>query len=217
MRYEYILFDLDGTLIDTNELILTSFLHTFNTHVPSKKVTREEVIPLMGKTLHDILSIYQPEADLVEEMVHTYRTYNFSKHDEMVTPFPEMLTTIKALHSQGIRMAVVTTKQRAGAEKGMNLCGLTPYIEVLISLTEVTHPKPHPEPIHKALSALKADPRKTLMVGDSSYDIEAAHNAGVDSAGVAWSLKGEAYLQSFKPTHMLSGLSDLLPLLEERS
>lgn len=209
--YNTILFDLDGTLLDTNELILSSFLHVFDQYIPEKGITREEIIPHMGKTLVDMMRIFHHEQ--TEELVHAYRKYNHEQHDQMVTAFPFVVEVIDALHNKGIQMGIVTTKQRSTVEMGLKLCGLSDYFKSVVTIQDVEHPKPHPEPVQKGIAELHAAPETTLMVGDSPFDIQAAQGAGIDSAGVAWTLKGAEYLEAYKPTHMLHSMKDLLKLV----
>lgn len=213
MKYKTILFDLDGTILDTNELIISSFLHTFQTFFPERTFLREEIIAEMGGTLYDILSRY--DEDRVEEMVQVYREFNIRTHDEMVTAFPHVLEVITQLKEWGVKLGVVTTKQRNTTEMGLDLTQLRPLMDSIVTLQEVENPKPHPEPVLRAMSELGALPESTLMVGDSSFDIEAAHRAGIHSAGVAWSLKGEEYLRGYSPTYILKDMKDLLRIVKE--
>jgi pyrophosphatase PpaX len=206
-----ILFDLDGTIVDTNELIIATFLYALQgqTTIP---YTREHIIMNMGRSLVDQMQEYTGKED-VDEIIQVYRKYNVSKHDELVRGFPHVGTVIAALHAAGIRMGVVTSKVRKTVHRGLELFGLNRYLDIVVTVDDVSHPKPDPEGIEIALRALNADPSTTLMVGDSQYDILAAQNAGVRSAGVAWSLKGEAYLREFKPDYMLNDMRDLLDIV----
>ncbi|MBN6186913.1 pyrophosphatase PpaX [Aneurinibacillus sp. BA2021] len=211
-RYQYVLFDLDGTLIDTNNLILTSFMYTLEKFYPGK-YTREDIIPHMGKPLYEQMELFGP--DRSEELVQVYREHNEQVHDELVEEFPHVLETIEQLAAMGITMGIVTTKQRKTAEMGLRLFGLDQYMDAFISYQDTEHHKPHPEPVLKAMQALGADPALTLMVGDSQYDIQAAHNAGIASAGVAWSLKGASFLSTFNPTYLLNDMSDLIQIVKQ--
>jgi pyrophosphatase PpaX len=211
-KYQYVLFDLDGTLIDTNNLILTSFMYTLEKFYPGK-YTREDVIPHMGKTLYDQMALFGP--DRVEELVQVYREHNEHVHDELVEEFPKVMETIEQLAEMGIKMGIVTTKQRKTAEMGLRLFGLDKYMDAFVCFQDVEHHKPHPEPVQKAMQALNADPARTLMVGDSQYDIQAGQNAGIDTAGVAWSMKGASFLSSFHPTYLLNDMSDLIQIVKQ--
>ncbi|MCF6094564.1 pyrophosphatase PpaX [Microaerobacter geothermalis] len=208
LKYSTVLFDLDGTIIDTNELILTSFQFTLDQFYPGK-YTRADIIPYMGDTLYKQMERFGAPDD-VEALVETYREHNEKVHDQLVKEFPQVAETIKTLHQMGVRMGIVTTKQRKTTMMGLNLFGLTPYMEAIITYQDVEHHKPHPEPILKAISQMKAIPEETLMVGDSQYDMMAAKAAGVSAAGVAWSMKGADFLHQFHPDYMLESIDDLI-------
>lgn len=212
MTYKTILFDLDGTLLDTNELIINSFLYTLNQFCPEKGYCREDIIAKMGLPLRDMLRFFHEEH--VDEMMEVYREHNIRTHDQMVTAFQGVPEVLEELRQRGIKMGVVTTKQRNTVEMGLSLCQLEAYMQAVVTINDVEHPKPHPEPVLKAMQELKAEEESTLMVGDSPYDIEAAQRAGISSAGVAWSLKGADYLRQFSPTYMLEEMQDLLKLVE---
>ena len=111
-------------------------------------------------------------------------------------------------------MGVVTTKQKNTVEMGLRLCQLEKYMSAVVTIDDVDHPKPHPQPVLKAMEQLAAEKESTLMVGDSRYDIEAAKRAGIDSAGVAWSLKGEAHLRQYEPTYIVKDMRELLTIVE---
>lgn len=210
MSIRTILFDLDGTLIDTNELIIASFMHTFSHY--GMTYTREEVVQFNGPPLLDTFQKIAP--DLAEEMVKTYRAHNLTVHDSYVTAFPHVTETIAALKEQGLKLGIVSTKMRKGVNMGLALTGLDTYMDTIITLDDVEHAKPHPEPVLKAVQALGADLETTLMVGDNYHDIESGQNAGVKTAGVAWSDKGSSFLEGYHPTYMLKDMRDLLQLTE---
>lgn len=202
-----ILFDLDGTIVDTNELIIASFMHVMN-----HSLTREEIIPHMGTTLEHQLRTFSGQED-VAPLVKAYREYNSLHHDEMVAPFPEVNEVLARLQAQGIKMGVVTTKIRATTTRVLGLFDLDQYMQVIVTLDDVEHPKPDAEPIRKALEALGSAPERTLMVGDSPADLKSATAAGVQSAAVAWSLKGEQELSKYEPTFVIHRMSDLYNLV----
>lgn len=212
MSYKTVLFDLDGTLLDTNELIIASFLHTLEQFCPEKGYGRQDVIARMGLPLRDMLASFH--AEQVEEMMAVYREHNFANHDKMVKAFQHVPEVLAELDKRGIVMGVVTTKQKNTVEMGLRLCQIERYMRSVVTIEDVANPKPHPEPVLKAMKELSAEQETTLMVGDSRYDIEAAKQAGIDSAGVAWSLKGEEYLRQYEPTYMLQDMRDLLTIVE---
>lgn len=211
MKYQYVLFDLDGTLIDTNDLIMTSFLYTLDLYYPGK-YTKEDLIPHMGEPLYDQMLLFGPER--AQELVEVYREHNERVHDELVKEFPGVIDTLSALQGMGIKMAVVTSKMRRTAEMGLRLFGLEKYMDSVICYQDTEKHKPDPAPLVKSMNELGADPAKTIMIGDSQYDVLAAHNTGIDSAGVAWSWKGADFLQSFSPTYMIHHMGELLDIVK---
>jgi pyrophosphatase PpaX len=206
-----ILFDLDGTLLDTNELIIQSFHHALKVHELTP-ISREDVIGQMGKPLVEMISDFSKRTE-VADIVLSYREFNLRRHDEMVLIFPHVKETLVALHAQGLKLGVVTSKVRLTVAKGLELFELMPYLSTIVTSDDVSQPKPHPESVLLALSRLDSKPENTIMVGDSQYDLLAAHGAGVRSAGVAWSLQGEAVLRQFNPAYILQHMSDLLGIV----
>jgi pyrophosphatase PpaX len=207
-----ILFDLDGTLIDTNELIISTYLHTLEKYFPGK-YGREDVLPFLGPTLHEVFGAMDPER--VEEMVLEYRSYNLANHDALVKEFVGVMETIETLKKKGYKLAIVTTKREDVAFKGLRLMKLDSFFDVMIAYDHVKKVKPDPEPIFLALEKLGSKPEETLMVGDNFHDVLAGKNAGTKTAGVAWTIKGRDYLAKYEPDYMLENMTDLLTILGE--
>jgi len=207
-----LLFDLDGTLINTNELIIASFLHVLEEHYPGK-YKREDVYPFMGPTLHD--SFRTVDSERVEELVQEYRAFNVANHDELVTEFPRVYETIKVLKEKGHKLGIVTTKREDVALMGLKLAKLDAFFDVVIALEHVTKAKPDPEPIFKALEQLHAVPEEAMMVGDNHSDILSGKNAGTKTAGVAWSIKGRDYIAECQPDYILEHMEEMLTILGE--
>ncbi|WP_057912014.1 pyrophosphatase PpaX [Peribacillus muralis] len=209
-----LLFDLDGTLINTNELIIASFTETLNHFCPGQ-FKREDIIPFIGPTLTDTFSSIDPSR--VKEMIAFYREHNWKNHDALVTQFDGVFETVQTLKQAGFKMAVVTTKKRDVVEKGLRLSNLEQFFEVVVTLDDVENAKPDPEPLIKALHQLGSNPDEAIMIGDSYHDILGGQNAGTKTAGVAWSLKGREFLESYHPDHMLDKMADLLNVVENEN
>lgn len=202
-KYTTILFDLDGTLIDTNELIIRTFQYIF----PDK--SRDDVLQYLGPTLRQTFS--QTHPDQVDEMIEKYVSWNLSHHDELVEPFPYLTETLAYLQQQGIKLAIVTSKLKKSAMKGIELFNLTSYFDELLFLDDVTEAKPHPEQLLLAMKRLGVeDKSQVLMVGDNASDIQAGHAAGVDTVLVAWTAKNlEQVKHASQPTYVIDTLKDL--------
>lgn len=205
-----ILFDLDGTLIDTNALIHASFKHTFDVY--GYQFSDEEIKQFNGPPLEKTFRKLHGEA--ADEMVQTYREHNLENHNDFVTLFPGVQTTLEELKNRGIEMGIVSTKKRNGVELGLEFTGLMKYFDTIITFDDIEQAKPHPEPVLKAMREMNAEKEYTLMVGDNYHDIESGKNASVQTAGVAWSQKGASFLEAYQPTYMLQEMAELLKLTE---
>ncbi|TXK83658.1 pyrophosphatase PpaX [Paenibacillus sp. N3.4] len=206
-----VLFDLDGTIVDTNELIVQSFLHSLEGETP-EPVSRELIIPNMGRPLVEQMEFFTGRKE-VEEIIKKYRTFNLSKHDELVKEFPNVHAVMSTLHEKGIKIGIVTSKIRQTTLMGLKLCGLDSFISTIVTVEDVKEPKPNPEGIFKALKELGSTADQAVMVGDSHYDIEAAQNAGVTAVGVSWSWKGRSYLEQYNPNYLIDDMLELLPII----
>lgn len=206
-----ILFDLDGTLINTNELIIASFTETLNHYYPGQ-YHREDILPFIGPSLIETFSAIDEER--AEEMIEFYRKHNWENHDLLVTQFDGVYEAIESLKQDGFKLAIVTTKKRNVVEKGLKLCNLEQFFEVVVTIDDVTNVKPNPEPLLLALKQLNSQPSEAIMVGDNYHDIDGGKNAGTYTAGVAWSIKGKEFLQSFNPDYMLDTMADLRKILQ---
>lgn len=206
-----VLFDLDGTILDTNELIITSFLEALRGVVP-EGFGREHIIPSMGEPLTEQMKKFSGYED-VTELVAAYREVNLRLHDEYVTLFNNVQEVIKRMHEQGIQIGIVTTKMRYTTERGLAFTGLADYVDAVVTIDDVKHPKPHPEPVARAIELLNADASSTIMVGDSVVDIQSANAAGAISVGVSWSLKGARILHAAGAAHVIDDMRDLYALV----
>lgn len=210
---ECVLFDLDGTIIDTNELIINSFMYALKENGLAP-LTREEIIPHMGTTLQQQIKVFSGIDDISGVLEKSYRSYNTKYHDELVRSFPQVNETMEELSRRGIKMGIVTTKIRPTTIKALEMFDLLKYMDTIVTVNDVTEPKPHPEPVLTAVHNLGVDPRKTLMVGDSAVDIQSAKAAGVYAAGVAWSLKGEDTLRKYDPDYIIYHMKDIIEIVE---
>lgn len=205
-----ILFDLDGTLINTNDLIIATFLHTLGKYYPNQ-YKRDDILPFIGPSLKETFTGIDP--DRVEEMILEYRTFNLENHDLLVKEYKGVLETVQTLKEKGYKLGIVTTKMYDSVLRGIRFANLEPFFDCIIALDHVTKEKPDPEPIFKALEKLDSKPEEAIMVGDNYHDILAGKNAGTLTAGVGWTIKGRDFLAKFEPDYMLENMSDLFTIL----
>ena len=183
MRYRAVLFDLDGTLIDSGEMILASMRHATKT-VIGRELTDEEYRAGIGTPLLAQMQIIDPAR--VDELVRVYSEHNAGLHDDLVA-CPGVFDVVARLHEQGRRLGIVTAKRRATvALAAEHLPELNEYFDAVVAAEDTTRHKPRPEPILHALDLLSADPAATAYVGDSPFDVQAARAAGVAAIAVTW-------------------------------
>jgi pyrophosphatase PpaX len=180
-----VLFDLDGTLIDTKELILSSFRYATR-EVLGKQVSDEAVLPLIGIPL--IYQMRAVSAEHADELMVVYREHNARVHDELVRYFEGMCEALEALTASGKRLAVVTSKRREPALRGLECFDLARYFEFLIGSDDTTKHKPEPEPLLFAVEKLGLEVDDCIYVGDSPFDMQAARAAGVVALAALWGI-----------------------------
>ena len=204
-----VLFDLDGTLIDSVRLILDSYHHALSTHgLPPR--TDEEWLAGVGTPLATQFATWRDTAGMLDALVSTYREYNLKHHDRMVTVYPGVADVVRVLRDEGCSTGLVTSKNRTGAVRGLALAQLEPLMDVLVCADEVDNPKPHPEPVEKAVRLLGADVASTIYVGDSIHDMRSGRAAGVRTAAVLWGPFGRGHLEEAAPDFWLEKPDDLL-------
>ena len=207
-----VLFDLDGTLIDSIRLIIDSYHHTLKTHgIPPK--TDREWLEGIGTPLRAQFAEWAHDEERMEALIATYREYTICHHDSRVTAYPGTVEMVRAVRAAGCQTGLVTSKNRVGAFRGLRLVGLVDAMDVVVGADDVTNPKPHPEPVHHAVAQLGADPASTIYVGDSLHDMHAGRDAGVMTGAVLWGPFSRADLEPAAPTFWFERPADLLTLL----
>ena len=182
---QLVVFDLDGTLADSHEAIVQSFLHAVD-DVQLPAVTPAEVTALIGLPLTRMFEIVAPEAaaEIREAAIASYKGIYLSMDRRYGTVFREAIGVVRDLHRRGDALAIATSKSQAGVERIVRENDLGHCFEILVSNDSVTRPKPHPEMLqiitaHTGFST-------GIMVGDSTYDIEMGCRAGFKTCGVTW-------------------------------
>jgi pyrophosphatase PpaX len=212
MAIRIVLFDLDGTLLDTNELIIQSFQYTYKKHL-EKEVPREEIIKTFGEILKNT---FERECKgCVEEALGTYRHFQMLNFNKLITIHTGVKEGLKALHRKGYKLGVVTSRLNDSALKGLRMFDIEHYFDSIIGASDTNKHKPDPTPIYMALEELGGDPKEAVMIGDSPYDILCAKNAGVQSIVVSWSaLPREMYMQ-YHPDHVVESMEALVAWIEQ--
>jgi pyrophosphatase PpaX len=209
------LFDLDGTLIDSIDLILRSYRHTMQVHRGGTPPPPDDVwMKGLGTPLWVQFRLWTDDEAEIEAMVATYRAYNLTHHDSLVKPYDGVVEEVVKLKQKGKRLGLVTSKLKDGAIKGLKLAGLDQAFEIVIGAGEVTHPKPHPEPVLKALELLDAPAAEAVFIGDSRHDMECGRAAGVRTAAVLWGPFNRSHLEDLAPDFWLEKPEQLAQLYD---
>lgn len=219
-RYATMLFDLDGTLLDTIGLIKESMRYALERHLgysPDEAALVAGVgTPLMEQVrAHVRAAGARPdEIDdvIVERVARTYVEHNLTHHDDHVAPYPGVVETLEALRAAGVRLGIVTSKPQATARRGLRVCGIEGEFEVVIGCDDVRRPKPDAEPVRRALADLGAGVEGALFVGDSPHDMAAGRAARVHTGAALWGPFEREALRPTDPSHWLDRV-DLLATL----
>lgn len=182
-----IVFDLDGTLIDSEDLILASFRHTMRRHLgeaPPDEVWRATIGRPLAVQVRDFASS-DAEADA---MIRTYTEHNLSNHDRLVRSFDGIREALQVLREAGRTLAIATSKRRVAAHMGLAACGLPEeWFAAIVTADDVTRYKPDAEPVLRALAGAGfRGERRAVYVGDSIHDMRSGRAAGVSTAAVLW-------------------------------
>jgi len=196
-----LLFDLDGTLIDSIELILGAMRHAF-TGFDGNAPTDEQWRAGIGIPLHTALRQYAPDDAEVERLFGRYREYQLEHHDRLVRTYEGISESIHAFSAAGHPLALVTSKSDWMAEKALKLVELDQQIPVIVGCDSCVNHKPHPEPVERALALLGARADNALFIGDSPHDVQSGRAAGVFTVGVSWG--------AFSREEMLSSGADVV-------
>lgn len=181
-----VLFDFDGTVMDTNGVIINSWQHTFRT-LDGKERSEEEIISTFGEPLAITMEKLLPHIP-VEEGIETYRSYHYDNFSDLISVFPGIVELLKQLKEKGYKTGVVTSRMLHTTKQGLDKFDLNQYFDVVVTCDDTTKHKPDPEPVNIALEKLNAKPEEAIMLGDSMFDILCARNAGVKSVLVGWAL-----------------------------
>jgi len=207
--YSFYLFDADGPILDTRALICACFAHTIKTF-GGTAVPEELIVADMGHPLIYQLRKYlgeHPEEELrsIAEFHMAYQAQIYQSHLKL---FPGVYEALACLHERGKRCAVVTSRSKVSLERYLITTGIRDFFSSCICIEDTKRPKPHPEPVLKALASLGGSPSESLFIGDTSFDVEAGKRAGLDTVLVSWT---NARVEEFavKPDYVIPDMREL--------
>lgn len=209
-----VLFDFDGTIMDTNNVIIQSWQHTFRT-VEGKERSVEEIFETFGEPLYITMEKVLPQIP-AEEGIQIYRGFHYENFVDLIEVFPGIMELLKELKAKGYKTGIVTSRLWHTTEIGLKKYNMEQYFDAIVTCDDTDKFKPDPEPVNLALKRLGSKPAETIMIGDSMFDILCARNAGVKTALVSWALavSDEDKTGENAPDYIIDKAGDLLDILE---
>jgi phosphoglycolate phosphatase len=212
--YKLAIFDFDGTLVDSAPGIVEVMKDVVEEMGYSQELL-EQWSHLIGVPLVRQAELLFPDRDA--QFHHDLAEHYRKKYDEKVIEicplFPGLTDMLHQLTQQQVTITIATSKRRHLVDEVVDHHGLTHYFKMIVGALDVTHHKPHPESVHLTMKALGAGPHEVVVIGDSTFDLDMAKNAGVDSIGVTTGIHTAELLKKSDPKHICNGLHEVTPLI----
>lgn len=209
-----VLFDLDGTLVDTYNLILASQRYATR-EVLGRVISDERLMSTVGTPLEDQMADYTDDPAVVARLCEVYREHNSRVHDELIRCFEGIDAQLDLLGRAGVRMGVVTSKRADMARKALDKYALAKRFACVVGGTDTPHHKPHPEPVLAGCRFLGIEPASCAYVGDSPFDIRAGNAAGCKTLAVGWGMFNLEVLEVESPARSIDSVGELAGALLE--
>lgn len=208
MAIRGILYDNDGTLVDTHDLILASMRYTTQT-VLKRDFPEETLMQGVGTPLaSQMLEFAQGDEELSEEMLRVYREHNHAAHDSAISLFPGVADGLRRLHDAGLGQGVVTAKLHPLAQHGLEIMGVWDCLDCLVGPDDCPKSKPDPDPIIMAADLIGCAPEECIYLGDSPYDMQAGLSAGCVTVAALWGMFPEELLKSYGPANACESFAE---------
>ncbi|MEZ5126541.1 MAG: HAD-IA family hydrolase [Thermoleophilia bacterium] len=209
LGFDPIVFDLDGTIVDTVALITESFRYATRTVLG--EILPDEVITAgVGRPLAEQMRALSVEH--ADALYDVYREYNHRRHDELIRRYEGIEDMLAALRAAGRRLGIVTSKGRDTTEMAFRAVGLADYFDVVVTAWDTAEHKPSPVPLKLCLERLGAPAQASIYVGDSPFDMQAGVAAGMATAAVAWGVFGRESLLAAGAEYWVETPAELLAL-----
>lgn len=212
-----VLFDLDGTLLNTLTDLSNSVNYALNSHhLPQR--TELEVRSFLGNGIHNLIEKSVPEntpSELLEDVFQSFKSYYLQHGLDSTAPYPGIISLLKALQQKSVKMAIISNKVDTAVQQ-LNKKFFSDYIGIAIGEKPQIRRKPAPDSVLLAIKALDANPATTLYVGDSEVDYETAHSAGIRCALVTWGFRDRLDLEDLHADYYVNSPHELMAVISEK-
>lgn len=203
------LFDLDGTLIDTTDLIRQSFRHA-SREVLGEQLPDEVLMANVGQPLDKQMELL--DSARAAELYDVYREFNHARHDEYIREYDGVEQLLTSLRERGAKLGIVTSKSRMTVDMALRCIPIGHYFDALVTTDDTDRHKPHPQPLQLAMDLLDVTPGESVYIGDSPFDIEAGQAAGMATVAVGWGIFPAVRLKELEPDFFFVRPGEILRL-----
>lgn len=211
MKYEIVIFDMDGTLVDTDLMLTESVMQLFRKYRPDYKISLSTIIYFSGPPIEQTLAHYFPNQDQAK-LIQEFKDLSLQYYHLDAMLFPYTAEVLTALHQQGVKLAVLTNKHHDRTLATLKMFEIDHLFDYIVGYDDVKQAKPHPEGMYKIIDHFQTTKEKILFVGDTIYDYEVGVSSGVDCALIAWSPR--KFASNVRPNYWLNDYRELLEIVK---
>jgi len=210
MKYDIVIFDMDGTLVDTDLMLVESMMTLFRKYRPDYKISLSTIIYFSGPPIEDTLAQYFPDQNH-EKMIQEFKDLSLKYYHFSAMLFPYTAEVLQQLHNQGIKLGILTNKHHDRTVETLKMLQIEKYFDYIVAYDDVKRPKPDPEGMYKIIDYYGVPKEKILFIGDTIYDYQVAVSSQVDCALIGWSPR--RFPASVKPAYWLSDYRQLVEVV----
>jgi pyrophosphatase PpaX len=211
MKYDAVILDMDGTLVDTDLMLVEAIMIMFRKHRPDFKISLSEIVYFSGPPIEDTLAHYFPGQE-PSALIQEFKDVSKQFYDLDAILFPYAKEALIELRDLGVPIGILTNKHHDRTVETLKMLQIDELIDYVVGYDDVTKPKPDPEGMCKIIDHFKVEPQKVLFLGDTMYDYEVARNSGVASGLIGWSLR--RFPSSVQPDLWLQDYRDLVEVVK---
>lgn len=208
-----VIFDLDGTLLDTYQVIKATYIDVFNRDLPDYLYTEEEIKSFFGPPLIDTFMSITHNKEQSEKLCESYMEFSIPNHYKYLKSFPNSKEALTILKNKGYKLAIVSNKIREHIDLGLKITGMSEFFDFIVGLDEVENPKPHPEGVEKIKKHLGDD--DCILVGDTAFDMVTANNANIIGVGVTWANTSKEELIANGAKYTIDDFLEIINVMED--